>query len=235
MTSKPMTSSRVLPWPLRTTPPMRAAPAASANVTMSQVDPPAPIGARNPVKAACTNRRVLKFLPYDDMPNPLPQQSRGRSADGPPRLRVVGSLAPVEPQVAQLRRDLRQPFGTLEGHHVRAEREPLSGYRLGSGELLQPVLAVDPPEAGVADTAERQRREPGERQHGVDAGHAAAPPAGGVVRALLPEHGGAEPVRRPVGLLDRLIHRCDPADGEDGPEGLLAHHPRVVRHVDQHD
>src|SRR3954464_5935640 len=125
-----MTSSLVRSWPPRTTAPSSAAPAASPNVTINQVEPCAPTGARNPVKAACTNRRVLKFLPYDDMPNPLPQQSRGRSADGPPRLRVVGSLAPVETQVAQLRRDLRQPFGTLEGHHVRAEREPLSGDRL---------------------------------------------------------------------------------------------------------
>src|SRR3954447_11579475 len=230
-----MTISRVRSWPPRTTAPSRAATPASANVTNNQVEPCAPTGARNPVKAACTNRRVLKFLPYDDMPNPLPQRSGGRSAAWTLGLRTTCSLAPVEPQVAELRGHLRQPVRPLEGHHVRAEREPLAGDRFRPGELLQPVLAVDPPEAGVADAAERQRREPGERQHRVDAGHAAADTAGGVVRTLLAEDGSAETVRRPVGLVDRLVHGCDAADGQHRSERLLAHHPRIVGNVDEHD
>ena len=47
---------------------------------------------------------------------------------------------------------------------VRFEQrlEPLPGDRLGVGELLEPVGAVDPAEAGVADAAERQARHAGE-------------------------------------------------------------------------
>ena len=54
--------------------------------------------------------------------------------------------------------------------------EPLPGDRLGVGELLEPVGAVDPAEAGVAHAAERQRRDRREGDHAVDGGHARPDP-----------------------------------------------------------
>ena len=45
---------------------------------------------------------------------------------------------------------------------LHRQREPLPGDRLGAGELPEPVGAVDPAEAGVADAAERQARDRGE-------------------------------------------------------------------------
>src|SRR5882724_4111494 len=65
-----------------------------------------------------------------------------------------------------------------ETHRPQRQPEPLPGHRLGPGELAQPVLAVNPPETGVAGTAERQRGHGGERQHRVDRHHAGAQPGG---------------------------------------------------------
>src|SRR4051794_18807743 len=95
-----MTISRVRSCPPRTTAPRTAATKARANVPANQVEPFPPIGARHAVKAAWTNKRVLKFLPYDDMPNPLPQQSRGRSADRAPRLSYLPRLNRRSPSLA---------------------------------------------------------------------------------------------------------------------------------------
>src|SRR4051812_10903475 len=57
----------------------------------------------------------------------------------------------------------------LERQDRQRQVELLPGDRLRSGELLQPVLAVDATEAAVTRATERQRRDPGKCRDLVDA------------------------------------------------------------------
>src|SRR5512132_1079201 len=90
-------------------------------------------------------------------------------------------LPPGAAGVAQLHRPLdrrEQAGGPVEAQHRERQREPLAGDRLGAAELAQAVGPVDAAEAGLPHPAERQRRHPRERQHGVHAGHPRAQRAG---------------------------------------------------------
>ena len=69
----------------------------------------------------------------------------------------------VDPRPCSIVSDLGQLVvglrGAAEGGQRQQRLEPLPGDRLGVGELLEPVGAVDAAEAGVADAAEGQRRD----------------------------------------------------------------------------
>ena len=72
------------------------------------------------------------------------------------------------------------------------------------------------------------------QDHRVHRGHA-RPDAGSKFGApSLREDGGAQPKRRVVGALDRLVHRRHPGDHDGGAEGFLGHRQRIVGYVHQH-
>src|SRR5215471_986722 len=64
--------------------------------------------------------------------------------------------------------------GAVERGQLERGAHPDPGDRLGSGELAQPVGAVNAAETGVAVPAERQRGHGHESEDRVDRGHAAA-------------------------------------------------------------
>src|SRR4051812_33863662 len=77
----------------------------------------------------------------------------------------------------------------LERQQRDRQREPLPGDRLRPGDLAQPVLTVDAPEAAVAGPAERQARHTREGDDLVDAGHTGTQSAGELDAVLLAEDG----------------------------------------------
>src|SRR5207302_7489071 len=89
--------------------------------------------------------------------------------------------------------------------HVLAHVELLARRRLRTGELAQPVVAVEAPEAAVAYPAERQRRDADERQHRVDRGAAGAQLRGDLAAAVLREHRRAQTELRGVRARDRVV------------------------------
>ena len=145
-------------------------------------------------------------------------------------------LAPPAPAAGRTRPEdepqhLHRPGLTVEPGDVERGREALPGDRLGPGELPQPVLAVDPAEAGVADAAEGQRRAP---PANVSTELTAVMPLR-IRRAISIAAGALANTRRPgrsaVALASstRLLHVGHPGDGQRRAEGLLAHRRRSPR------
>src|SRR4051794_25391858 len=118
---------------------------------------------------------------------------------------------------------------------LTGSRSATEGLRLREVEIwLQPVPAALAAEAGLLVAAERRARvEAVERVRPDDAG-AKTLRHPEDARALLRPDAGAEPVRRVVRLLDRLVRRAEGEDGEDRAEDLLLRDPVTLSDVREH-
>jgi hypothetical protein len=108
---------------------------------------------------------------------------------------------------------------------------------LRTGELAQSVGTVDATESGFSDATERQRRDSREPENRVDGHHAGAQILGGLDRSglVLREDRRAEPIVRPVGLLDAVFEVAHPVDREERTEGLFGHGGAVLGDIAQDD
>src|SRR5579884_3833073 len=115
---------------------------------------------------------------------------------------------------------------------LTGSRSATEGLRLLEVEIrLEPVPAALAAESRLLVAAERRGRvEAVVRVRPHDAGaQALRHPED--ARALLRPDAGAQPVRRVVRLLDRLVRRAEGEDGEDGAEDLLLGDPVALRDV----